>query len=63
MSIENNEIFWFGEDIWGNKYCSCTDKSHEDFWVETVIKKDKQGKLTIYSCDIFPKEKEQKDAS
>lgn len=53
-----DEEFWFGEYIYGNKYCSYTDKSPNDFWIRTIIKKDIKGNYFVYSCDIVSKEKE-----
>ena len=56
--MTTEEEFYYGEDIQGNKYCSFTDKSPNDFWIQTIIKKDKFGKYTVYSCDIISKAKE-----
>lgn len=53
-----DEEFWFGEDIQGNQYCACKDLSPKDFWVMTIIKKDKMGHYTIHSCEVLPKEEE-----
>jgi hypothetical protein len=50
--------FWFGEDIQGNVYCSYTDKSPNDFWIRTIIKKDKLGHLTVWDCEIISKPEE-----
>lgn len=53
----------FGEDVNGNTYYFYIDKSHTDFWIETVVKKNKLGKYMIYSCNITPKLEEKQDAS
>lgn len=50
-----NDEFWFGEDIQGNVYYSYTDKSPNDFWIRTIIKKDKSGNLTVWDCEIISK--------
>lgn len=58
MKTKMSDEFWFGEDIYGNKYSYYVDKSPNDFWIETVIKKDLKGNYTVWSCDIIPKKDE-----
>lgn len=53
-----NDEFEFGEDAYENKYYSYTDKSPNDFWINTIIIKDKLGNYTVYSCNIVSKDKE-----
>ena len=50
-----NDESWFGEDKNGNKYCLYTDKSPNDFWIETVIVKDNKGNYIVWSCNIVSK--------
>ena len=58
-----DDMVWTGKDVYGNDYCSYTDKSPNDFWIQTIIKKDKRENYTVLSCDIIPKAEEDKNAS